>query len=114
MPWAHTFAVLALVGCAGDLENPQRFDFVLGADAAVGTPGDGDGDMGDGDTGDGDGDTGGDGDTVADDLPECLTTVISGTCGSVGCHAAGQAQVDLVSPGLVDRLLDQTADKSPF
>ena len=123
-------ALLALSACAGELDDPERFDFLLGDDAAVPMPpagdgdGDGDGDSGDGDSGDGDSGDGdsmagdgdgdsmvgdGDGDSTLEPPPACVTEIFMDSCGSPGCHAAGQVNVDLVSDGVADRLFDQEA-----
>jgi hypothetical protein len=90
--------VLVVVGCwacAGDLEDPERFDFLLdGAtkmDAAQGQPSAGE----------------------IPKAPECLTTLLATRCGESYCHGAGvQSQVDLISPGLEDRLVGQESSTS--
>lgn len=39
--------------------------------------------------------------------PQCVTDLFDEKCGDVGCHAAGESQVDLVSPGVAGRLIDR-------
>lgn len=78
-----------LSGCAGELDNPEDFEFLLDSGSAVGP---------DDDAGDVDGGGG--------DVPSCVTDAFQ-TCGLVGCHNSTAPQVDLVSPGLAARLVDQ-------
>jgi hypothetical protein len=93
----------ALCGCAGKLDNPNRFAAAVGKyetggaiqDAAMtSTP-------------------------VADSVhhtatpttpPDCVLAVFKNTCGQVGCHAKGSPQVDLVSADVGQRLIDQTSN----
>lgn len=82
---------IALSACAGDLEDKGRFDAVLGGSGAAGGGGAGSG--------------GG----INDDVPACVTVIIASSCGAVGCHAAGMDQVDLVSDGMTDRLVDHAS-----
>ena len=42
--------------------------------------------------------------------PDCVLQIFKDTCGVAGCHAKGSAQLDLVSAGVTDRLVDQTSD----
>jgi hypothetical protein len=46
-------------------------------------------------------------------MPACLTQLFSKTCGQGGCHSANTPQIDLVSDGLVGRLVDQLAPEKP-
>jgi hypothetical protein len=66
-------------GCAGDLENPERFGFLLDNDAEIPPP------------------------------PECMTSLFQARCNTTACHGAGSPQVDLVSPGLADRLVGKAS-----
>jgi hypothetical protein len=72
-------------GCAGDLENPERFGFLL------------------------DNDGGGKAAAEIPPPPECLTTLFEMRCNSSACHGAGAPQVDLVSPGIQDRLVGKAS-----
>jgi hypothetical protein len=72
-------------GCAGDLENPERFGFLL----------------------DGGTKTNAQGGIPAP--PPCLTSLFEARCGMAGCHAAkSTTQIDLVSPKVEDRLVGKT------
>jgi hypothetical protein len=42
-------------------------------------------------------------------IPDCIHTLFSQTCGMSGCHAPPTMHIDLVSDGLVDRLVDHLA-----
>ena len=92
--------------CGGDLEHPERFDKLLhetkdagsssrSTDAAVAN-GDGGGAMTDAGSGSG-----------SSEPPACVVKIFKDTCGTVGCHAAKQPQVDLVSAGVTSRLVDK-------
>jgi len=61
-------------GCAGDLEDPERFSFLLDDD---GIP----------------------------QPPECMTSLFQARCNSSSCHDSEAQQIDLVSPGVGDRLV---------
>lgn len=81
----------ALSGCAGSLDNPEDFAFLLAdaggavtVDAATAT------------------------DAGAEAVPACVRDAFE-SCGLAGCHGAGSLQVDLVSAGLAARLVDQPA-----
>jgi hypothetical protein len=79
--------VWLLCGCAGELEDPERFAFLLDSGAVA--PDDDAGAV----------DAGG-------EVPGCVTEAFE-KCGTAACHGAGAPQVDLLSPGVVDRLVDQ-------
>jgi hypothetical protein len=74
------------VSCAGDLKDPDRFDSIIRRDASV---------------------------SMDAGPPDCIQTLFSKTCGLSSCHSAGTPQIDLVSAGLVDRLVDQLAPDNP-
>lgn len=83
--WAWAWLSLCCWSCAGDLKDPDRFDFLIHRDAGVIDAG------------------------PDASIPDCIETLFSHTCGVPGCHAAGGPRIDLVSDGLVDRLVDQLA-----
>lgn len=88
--WAWAWLLLCCWSCAGDLKDPDRFDFLIHRDAGVT-------------------DAGGVSDQPDASLPDCIQTLFSHTCGVPGCHVAGTGRIDLVSDGLVGRLVDQLA-----
>jgi hypothetical protein len=76
-------------GCAGDLQNPERFGFLLdGATKENANQGE------------------------IPAPPECLTSLFEARCGTTGCHAKDSPQIDLVSPGVADRLVDKSSTSS--
>jgi hypothetical protein len=93
--WAWGWLLLWCWSCAGDLKDPDRFDFVVHLDASVSA------------------DAGSMSDQPDAALPDCIQTLFSKTCGVVGCHSAGTPQIDLVSDGLIDRVVDQLAPDKP-
>jgi hypothetical protein len=80
--WRCLLVVVGYWGCAGDLDNPERFDFLL----------------------DGGTKTNAQGGIPAP--PPCLTSLFEARCGIAGCHVANTQQIDLVSPKVEDRLVD--------
>jgi len=42
-------------------------------------------------------------------VPPCVASIFEGRCAGSGCHDPGAPQVDLVSSGVVERLLERTA-----
>jgi hypothetical protein len=85
--WYCAWMVLAL-GCAGDLKDPKRFDFLLDRDSGakpMPTPSDA-------------------GNSTA--APVCATDLFNAKCNSSACHGAGAKQVDLVSADVAERLID--------
>lgn len=72
---------LLLIGCAGDLDQPDRFD----RDGAIAGDGDGDG------------------------VPQCVTEILQDNCGTAACHGDGALQVDLLSDGVEGRVVDADA-----
>jgi hypothetical protein len=94
--------VLLWVGCAGDLRDPGRFAFLY----------DGDGGLTDSGSSSGLKDAGGSSNDKDASMPPppaaapmCVTALFKMKCGSIGCHASGGAQVDLVSPNVAVRLV---------
>lgn len=90
--------VLLWAGCAGDLRDPGRFAFLYDNDGGV---------VADSGTKD----AGGSGDKDASMTkppaapPMCVTALFKMKCGSIGCHAQGGTQVDLVSANVATRLV---------
>jgi hypothetical protein len=95
--------VLLWVGCAGDLRDPGRFAFLY----------DGDGGLTDSGSSSGTRDSGGNGGSMDASMPvtppaaapACVTALFKMKCGSIGCHAPGGTQVDLVSANVSTRLV---------
>jgi hypothetical protein len=88
--------MLLCLGCAGDLRDPKRFDFLI-RDAGP-KPGNDSGAAQASDAG-------------AGAIPACATDLFKAKCGLSGCHGADQAQVDLVSAGVEGRLIDQPSSE---
>jgi len=114
MQWAAL--ALGLVGCAGDLDAPERFASLApvaatGAAGAggVAASGAGTGGAGMGGSGAGSGATPDAGSTPATDAATGCDAVgiLARQCAGPVCHSAGAAQVDLVSAGVVARVVDQ-------
>jgi hypothetical protein len=80
----------AVSGCAGELDNPDDFTFLLDGSAA--------------DASGSDDDAGGTG-----ELPECVAEAFDTGCGTSACHGVGSLTVDLLSPGVAERLVDMPA-----
>ena len=80
---------LALWGCAGSLEHPERFLVDAGVDAGSGGPSDGGCDP--------------------------VTQIFPPSCTTSACHSAQsqQGNLDLESPGLPKRLVDKQAHGGP-
>lgn len=96
---------MLLSACAGDLENPERFDAVLERfDGGSGRPGL----LRDAGSGSGARDAG----SSADAPPACVTQLFNKTCGAVGCHEKGNMTLDLVSAGVTERLVDQKSEST--
>jgi hypothetical protein len=100
--------VLLSVGCAGELRDPGRFAFLYDNDGGVADSGSaGAKDAG----GSGKGGSGGSGSgmdastTPPAAPPMCVTALFKMKCGSIGCHAPGGTQVDLVSANVATRLV---------
>jgi hypothetical protein len=82
---AVLLGVACAVGCAGELDNPERFAFLAG-------------------------DGGGGASHSAP--PACVTALFEERCNSSVCHGDGAMMVDLISGGVQDRLIDQqSSDK---
>ena len=85
---------LLLGACAGALDKPERFkDALARLDGSIGDAAVPDAavaaDAGSGGT------------------PACVTALVKTSCGLAGCHSAGAQKPDLVSDGVVMRLVDQ-------
>ena len=78
--WQCLLVIIGCLGCAGSLEDPERFDFLL--------------------------DSGGGG---VPNAPECLTSLFKMRCGESFCHGSGAQQIDLVSTGIEDRLIGKVS-----
>jgi hypothetical protein len=91
-----------LSACAGKLEDPERFAAVLerfdGGTAHSGL-------LRDAGAGSGAQDAGSD-----DELPACVSKLFKDTCGASGCHEKNSMTLDLVSPGVTERLVDQKSE----
>jgi hypothetical protein len=80
-------SLLALSGCPGRLDDPDLFLDASSASSA------------------------GNGNSAVA-APACLTAIFSQSCGVSGCHSAGGAAaggLDLISPGVTARLINQQA-----
>jgi hypothetical protein len=91
---AALFAVLTSLSlassCAGDLKSPNRFSKLLGArDAGPQPHHDSTSDAG------------------VKTTPACVAQAFRNSCGSSDCHSKGTQQVDLVSEGVAERLIDK-------
>lgn len=94
------------LGCASELEEPERFDFLLDGGA-----GDAGMMMGGMDAGGGEPDAAEPEPDAApmDELPACVRDVFEATCAGAACHGAGAALLDVLSPGVADRLVGEPA-----
>jgi hypothetical protein len=87
-------ALFVLAGCPGNLDNPQRFETSSAAGMSS---------------------TAGTSSTDPNVLPMCVAALFkdpNGACAGLGCHSAGPnaaGGLDLTSPGVVSRLLNQPA-----
>jgi len=90
--------VLLCVGCAGDLRDPGRFAFLYDTDGGASGSGGSSGTK----------DAGGQMDASSAPpaaAPACVVSLFKMKCGSIGCHASGGTQVDLVSANVERRLV---------
>jgi hypothetical protein len=97
-------AALLATACAGDLEQPERFDAIVKRFRDGGTGSGGllrDSGMGSGAVDSG---------VSGDEPPACVTQLFSKTCGAAGCHEKGSKTLDLASAGVTSRVLDQESD----
>jgi hypothetical protein len=78
--------IILCVGCAGDLHNPERFDFLLDAGPKPKPSGDA---------------------ASSSAAPMCATDLFKAKCNSIACHGAGAPQVDLISADVASRLIGQ-------
>ncbi|HET6332248.1 MAG TPA: hypothetical protein VFG30_03510 [Polyangiales bacterium] len=105
--------VLLSVGCAGELRDPGRFAFLYDNDGGVTDSGSsGTKDAGGSGSGGRSGSGGGGGGGADASMttppaapPMCVTALFKMKCGTIGCHASGGTQVDLVSPNVATRLV---------
>jgi hypothetical protein len=103
-----SMVALSWVGCAGDLKDPGRFAYLYDKDGSVADSGTSSGML------DGGGSKKDAATTTSTPAaaPACVTALFKMKCGSIGCHASGGAQVDLVSANVERRLVGQTNSKS--
>jgi hypothetical protein len=80
------------LGCAGDLKDPERFEFVLNRDAGD-EPDTGTAHKGDA--------------CVPPTVTDCLSALFKAKCNTSACHGPGAPQVDLVSSGVEARVIGQ-------
>jgi hypothetical protein len=84
--WRCLLVIVGCWGCAGDLEDPERFDFLLDGATMMNAQGE------------------------IPKPPECMTTLLAANCStSTACHGAGALQIDLVSAGVETRLVDKSS-----
>lgn len=80
--WRCLLVIVGCWGCAGDLDDPERFDFLL--DGAMTNAPD-----------------------APPEAPECVTSLFETRCStSTACHGAESLQLDLVSADVESRLID--------
>lgn len=91
-----------LVGCPGSLDNPSQFSEGVG-DGSAGTGGGGSGGSG--------------GSPVECDIPVAMVPeqLFTPTCATSSCHDTSMpaGELDLISPDLPSRLLDQPSSQCP-
>jgi hypothetical protein len=87
--------------CAGDLKDPERFDFLVNGgsggsaqDAGVSGRSGGGGSAG--------------ASTSSRTPPACVQTLLKNKCALAGCHATNTPQMDFASPGVEDRLIGKS------
>jgi hypothetical protein len=94
------------LSCAGELENPERFGFLLNAGRNSVPAG------GSGGTGvvlPGGGTGGAAGALASRTAPDCVKQAFAMSCNSPACHERSMPQVDLVSPGFEERVIGKVA-----
>lgn len=108
--WRCLLVIVGCWGCAGDLEDPDRFGFLLGGATAQGGRG-GTGNSGAGSSGTNNSGTGGAGGSgsATPSITPCLKTLFEERCGTVACHAASSMFLDLVSPNVEQRLIGKAS-----
>lgn len=122
--WSCALAVLACA-CAGDLDDPQRFDMRNAPSNSDTNPPVSD--VNDiailpvsGTTGGTAGAASGGAMASIDagtrvpafvPIPECVERTFASRCADSGCHGPGTTQVDLISAGVVERMLDQPSSQ---
>lgn len=95
----QVLCVMACVGCAGELRDPDRFGFLFREDAGTSTDA---------------------GETDAMDAsapavaapPPCVTTIFQTSCKNDTCHGAHASQVDLVSAGVEKRIVGKMSNST--
>jgi hypothetical protein len=108
--WQAVWVVaLWVVGCAGDLKDPGRFAYLYDKDGGMADSGTS---SGANDAGGGSGKDASTTTTPPAAAPACVTALFKMKCGSIGCHASGGVQVDLVSANVEKRLVGQSNAKS--
>jgi hypothetical protein len=97
--------VLIAVGCAGELREPGRFAFLYDNDGGRTDTG---GSSGSKDAG---GPPGMDASIMTPPAapPMCVTALFKMKCGTIGCHASGGSQVDLISANVATRLVGKSS-----
>ena len=85
-------------GCAGDLQDPERFGFLINGGTGGSAEDGGSTNRG------GSGGSGGSS-SGSRTPPACVQTVFKDKCAMAACHAANTMQTDLASPGVEDRLI---------
>jgi hypothetical protein len=113
---AVAFWLITAYGCAGELEDPKRFDAVLARFGDAGASGQG-GRAGASGASGASGSAGSGGSMMMSDSgmpsgdapPACVGQVFMRGCGLTGCHDKTSTVIDLVSPGVQTRLLDKVS-----
>ena len=117
---AVAFWLIAAYGCAGELEDPKRFDAVLARFSTAGASGQGGRGGASGASGaSGSSSSSGAGGSMTmsdsgmpmggDAPPACVGQVFMRSCGMAGCHDKNSTVIDLVSTGVQTRLLDKAS-----
>lgn len=86
--WRCLLVIVGCWGCAGDLEDPERFDFLLDGATMMNAQGE------------------------VPKAPECMTSLFTAKCNSTACHGAGAPQIDLVSSGIEERLVGKASSST--
>jgi hypothetical protein len=107
--WQAVGVFALWMGCAGDLKEPGRFAFLYDKDGGAADSGTSSGSMDAGGSSSMDAATT---TTPPAAAPMCVTALFMQKCGSLGCHAKGGTQVDLVSANVADRLVGKPSSSS--
>jgi hypothetical protein len=89
------------LSCAGDLRNPDRFEFLLDSSAPS--------DAGNADGAQSSGDAATEGPPMT---PTCATDLFKMKCNQMTCHGPGAPILDLVSPGMETRVIGKSSPNS--